>query len=37
MLTEKTLKTLDYRFGDLMDDLRKIDIARIRFTTSHPT
>ncbi|MDW0109157.1 tRNA (N6-isopentenyl adenosine(37)-C2)-methylthiotransferase MiaB [Sporosarcina aquimarina] len=26
----------DYRLGDLMDDLRKIDIPRIRFTTSHP-
>ncbi|RKP55538.1 tRNA (N6-isopentenyl adenosine(37)-C2)-methylthiotransferase MiaB [Cohnella endophytica] len=26
----------DYRFGDLMDDLRLIDIPRIRFTTSHP-
>uniref|UniRef100_UPI001EF80671 tRNA (N6-isopentenyl adenosine(37)-C2)-methylthiotransferase MiaB n=1 Tax=Cohnella mopanensis TaxID=2911966 RepID=UPI001EF80671 len=25
-----------YRFGDLMDDMRKIDIPRIRFTTSHP-
>ncbi|EXX91156.1 dimethylallyladenosine tRNA methylthiotransferase [Paenibacillus darwinianus] len=25
-----------YRFGDLMDDIRKIDIPRIRFTTSHP-
>jgi tRNA-N(6)-(isopentenyl)adenosine-37 thiotransferase enzyme MiaB len=26
----------DYRFGDLMDDIRKIDIPRVRFTTSHP-
>jgi tRNA-2-methylthio-N6-dimethylallyladenosine synthase len=26
----------NYRLGDLMDDLRKIDIPRIRFTTSHP-
>lgn len=26
----------EYRLGDLMDDLRKIDIPRIRFTTSHP-
>lgn len=25
-----------YRFGDLMDDIHKIDIPRIRFTTSHP-
>jgi len=32
----KDFDDLDYRFGDLMDDLRKIDIARIRFTTSHP-
>lgn len=26
----------DYRLGHLLDDLRKIDIPRIRFTTSHP-
>lgn len=26
----------NYRLGDLMDELRKIDIPRIRFTTSHP-
>jgi tRNA-2-methylthio-N6-dimethylallyladenosine synthase len=26
----------EYRFGDLMDDMRKIDVPRIRFTTSHP-
>jgi tRNA-2-methylthio-N6-dimethylallyladenosine synthase len=25
-----------YRFGDLMADIQKIDIPRIRFTTSHP-
>ncbi|MDP4163914.1 MAG: tRNA (N6-isopentenyl adenosine(37)-C2)-methylthiotransferase MiaB [Bacillota bacterium] len=25
-----------YRLGDLMDELRMIDIPRIRFTTSHP-
>jgi tRNA-2-methylthio-N6-dimethylallyladenosine synthase len=25
-----------YRFGDLMDDIRRIDIPRVRFTTSHP-
>lgn len=25
-----------YTFGDLMDDIHKIDIPRIRFTTSHP-
>ena len=32
----KDFEDLDYRLGDLMDDLRKIDIPRIRFTTSHP-
>ena len=32
----KDFTDIDYRFGDLMDDLRKIDIPRIRFTTSHP-
>lgn len=26
----------DYLFGDLMSELSKIDIPRIRFTTSHP-
>lgn len=26
----------DYRFGDLMSDMHKIDIPRVRFTTSHP-
>ncbi|WP_373229513.1 tRNA (N6-isopentenyl adenosine(37)-C2)-methylthiotransferase MiaB [Cohnella sp.] len=26
----------NYRFGDLMADIQKIDIPRIRFTTSHP-
>jgi tRNA-2-methylthio-N6-dimethylallyladenosine synthase len=26
----------NYRFGDLMDDMRKVDIPRVRFTTSHP-
>lgn len=26
----------DYRFGDLMDDVRQIGIPRVRFTTSHP-
>ncbi|WP_141433490.1 tRNA (N6-isopentenyl adenosine(37)-C2)-methylthiotransferase MiaB [Bacillus sp. 03113] len=25
-----------YRLGDLMDEIHKIDIPRIRFTTSHP-
>ena len=32
----KDFDETSYRFGDLMDDLRKIDIPRIRFTTSHP-
>lgn len=27
---------LEYGLGDLMDDLHKIDIPRVRFTTSHP-
>src|SRR5699024_12140891 len=26
----------EYRFGDLMNDMNKIDIPRVRFTTSHP-
>lgn len=32
----KDFEGLDYTFADLMDDVRKIDIPRIRFTTSHP-
>ena len=32
----KDFNDLEYRLGDLMDELRKIDIPRIRFTTSHP-
>ncbi|MGF7029647.1 tRNA-2-methylthio-N6-dimethylallyladenosine synthase [Paenibacillus mucilaginosus] len=32
----KDFEDLEYRFGDLMDDIRKIDIPRVRFTTSHP-
>ncbi|RKD24305.1 tRNA (N6-isopentenyl adenosine(37)-C2)-methylthiotransferase MiaB [Ammoniphilus oxalaticus] len=32
----KDLEDRDYLFGDLMDDISKIDIPRIRFTTSHP-
>ncbi len=32
----KDLEGLNYGLGDLMDELRKIDIPRIRFTTSHP-
>jgi tRNA-2-methylthio-N6-dimethylallyladenosine synthase len=32
----KDFEDMTYLFGDLMDDIRKIDIPRIRFTTSHP-
>ncbi|MEK3779700.1 tRNA (N6-isopentenyl adenosine(37)-C2)-methylthiotransferase MiaB [Paenibacillus sp. FSL R5-0810] len=32
----KDFTDIKYRFGDLMDDIRKIDIPRVRFTTSHP-
>src|SRR5699024_7284826 len=32
----KDFTDLDYRFGDLMNDMHKIDIPRVRFTTSHP-
>ncbi|WJH33316.1 tRNA (N6-isopentenyl adenosine(37)-C2)-methylthiotransferase MiaB [Paenibacillus sp. CC-CFT747] len=32
----KDFEDISYSFGDLMDDIRKIDIPRIRFTTSHP-
>ncbi|MGE7185284.1 tRNA (N6-isopentenyl adenosine(37)-C2)-methylthiotransferase MiaB [Peribacillus sp. NPDC006672] len=32
----KDFMDIEYRFGDLMDEIRKIDIPRIRFTTSHP-
>ncbi|HEX6593566.1 MAG TPA: tRNA (N6-isopentenyl adenosine(37)-C2)-methylthiotransferase MiaB [Bacillota bacterium] len=32
----KDFPDIDYSLGDLLDDLRKIDIPRIRFTTSHP-
>lgn len=32
----KDFEDLSYRFGDLMNDLHKVDIPRIRFTTSHP-
>ncbi len=32
----KTLTDLKYGLGDLMDEIRKIGIPRIRFTTSHP-
>src|SRR5690625_4606721 len=32
----KDFEDISYRFGDLMNDLHKIDIPRVRFTTSHP-
>ncbi|RLQ91643.1 tRNA (N6-isopentenyl adenosine(37)-C2)-methylthiotransferase MiaB [Falsibacillus albus] len=32
----KDFEDITYGLGDLMDELRKIDIPRIRFTTSHP-
>ncbi|ASA22145.1 tRNA (N6-isopentenyl adenosine(37)-C2)-methylthiotransferase MiaB [Paenibacillus donghaensis] len=32
----KDFSDLEYTFGDLMDDMRRIDIPRIRFMTSHP-
>ena len=32
----KDFEDIEYRFGDLMDDISKIDIPRIRFMTSHP-
>jgi tRNA-2-methylthio-N6-dimethylallyladenosine synthase len=32
----KDFDDIDYTFADLMDDIRKIDIPRVRFTTSHP-
>ncbi|WP_077617899.1 tRNA (N6-isopentenyl adenosine(37)-C2)-methylthiotransferase MiaB [Bacillus sinesaloumensis] len=32
----KDFEDVKYGLGDLMDELRKIDIPRIRFTTSHP-
>lgn len=32
----KDLEGMNYGLGDLMDELNKIDIPRIRFTTSHP-
>ena len=32
----KDLIDLNYKFSDLLNDLNKINIERIRFTTSHP-
>ncbi|WP_257351462.1 tRNA (N6-isopentenyl adenosine(37)-C2)-methylthiotransferase MiaB [Pseudalkalibacillus decolorationis] len=32
----KDLDGMEYGLGNLMDEIRKIDIPRVRFTTSHP-
>jgi tRNA-2-methylthio-N6-dimethylallyladenosine synthase len=32
----KDFTDIDYLFADLMDDISKIDIPRVRFMTSHP-
>jgi tRNA-2-methylthio-N6-dimethylallyladenosine synthase len=32
----KDFTDIDFGLGDLMDEMRKIDIPRVRFTTSHP-
>lgn len=32
----KDFEDMNYGLGDLMDEMRKIDIPRVRFTTSHP-
>jgi len=32
----KDLADKEYGFGHLLDEIRKIDVPRIRFTTSHP-
>jgi tRNA-2-methylthio-N6-dimethylallyladenosine synthase len=32
----KDFEDMKYGLGDLLDEIRKIDIPRIRFTTSHP-
>jgi tRNA-2-methylthio-N6-dimethylallyladenosine synthase len=32
----KDFEDIEYGFGDLMDEIHKIDIPRVRFTTSHP-
>ena len=32
----KDFEDMTYGFGDLLDEIRKIDIPRVRFTTSHP-
>ncbi|MCI2255507.1 tRNA (N6-isopentenyl adenosine(37)-C2)-methylthiotransferase MiaB [Domibacillus sp. PGB-M46] len=32
----KDFADMEYRLGDLMDEIRQIGIPRVRFTTSHP-
>ena len=32
----KDFDDITYRLGDLMDEIRQVDLPRIRFTTSHP-
>ncbi|ATG69060.1 tRNA (N6-isopentenyl adenosine(37)-C2)-methylthiotransferase MiaB [Staphylococcus lugdunensis] len=32
----KDIEDIDYELGDLLEDISKIDIPRVRFTTSHP-
>ncbi|MDB5052001.1 MAG: miaB [Bacilli bacterium] len=32
----KDFSDIHYTFANLMDDVRKVDIPRVRFTTSHP-
>ncbi|OMP68670.1 tRNA (N6-isopentenyl adenosine(37)-C2)-methylthiotransferase MiaB [Domibacillus epiphyticus] len=32
----KDFSDMEYRLGDLMDEIRQIGIPRVRFTTSHP-
>jgi tRNA-2-methylthio-N6-dimethylallyladenosine synthase len=32
----KDFEDIQYGLGDLMEDLNKVDVPRIRFTTSHP-
>lgn len=32
----RDFEDMDYGLGHLMDEIRKIDIPRVRFTTSHP-
>ncbi|REB90502.1 radical SAM protein, partial [Staphylococcus pseudintermedius] len=32
----KDIEELEYGLGDLLVDISKIDILRVRFTTSHP-